>query len=127
MTAIEVLATIFAVIVLIKVIILFFSPKSILPATKILIKGNAVFKIIYLVLALIVGYYILQSLSIVEISAVFLLYALLIGLVFIPYAKSMINLTKAMVKNKTKFLSKNWLIVLIMLIISLWTLYAIYV
>ena len=125
MVAIEILAVIFAILVLVKLLFIIFSPNTWLGIVEPLLENKLVATLIYLILALIVGYYVLLSLSIVEVAAVMLFTSLLIGLAWIPYSDDVIKLRKEML-NKRNVVSKNWLSIIIWIVIALWVLYTVF-
>ena len=93
MTPIEILATIFAVLVLFKLLIIIVSPKlRVTIAESILSKNAAILTITLLILTAIIGYYVLSSLTIVEVAAAMMLMSGLMALFFIQYKKIMIQL-----------------------------------
>ena len=125
MTPLEVLAAIFGVLVLLKLLLIIFNPPlRIRIVESILNKNIAVLTIIYLALTAIVGYYVLSSLSIVEVAAVMMLMSGLMGLFFIQYQKIMLQLAKETLSSD--FLSKNWLSILIWAALAIWALYAVF-
>ena len=126
MPAIEVLATIFAVLVLLKLLLTIFNPQlRVRIAESVFNKNTTLLTIIYLALTAIVGYYVLSSLSILEVGAVTLFVSGLFGLFFIQYKEIMIKLTKESLKSG--FLSKNWLSILIWAVIAIWVLSEVFV
>ena len=128
MTPIEILATIFAVLVLFKLLLSIISPQSRLKmAESITSKNPAILTIILLALTAIVGYYIFNSYSIVDVAALMLFLSGLIALVFVPYQKLMIKLLREELKSRTIFLSKNWLSILIWAIIAIWVFYTVFI
>ena len=81
---------------------------------------------LYIVLAGVVGYFILTSLSIVQVTAVMLFAAILFGLGLLPYSETMLKLTQEMSDNRAEMLRKNWLAIVIWVTIAIWTLYAVF-
>ena len=125
MTPLEVLATIFGVLVLLKLLLIIFNPPlRIRIVESILNKNIAVLTIIYLVLTAIVGYYVLSSLSIVEVAAAMMLLSGLMGLFFIQYPKIMLQLANETLSSD--FLKKNWLSILIWAAIAVWVLFEVF-
>ena len=118
MPAIEVLATIFAVLVLVKLLLFIFNPQLRIKIVESFFKANTtLLTVVYLALTAIVGYYVLSSLSIVEVGAVTLFVSGLFGLFFIQYKEIMIKLARESLKSG--FLSKNWLSLLIWAVIAI--------
>ena len=127
MTPIEVLATIFAVLVLFKLLLSVINPQArVKIAEGILSKNPTILTIIFLILTAIIGYYIFDSFTIVDVAAVMMFLSALMGLFFIQYQKIMIRLLKEELKSRQKFIRKNWLSILIWLAIAIWVLYSIF-
>jgi len=125
MTALEILALIFAIWVIIKISILLIAPKGFLKFSERVLKNINLLTVIYLVIAIIFGYFIFQSLSIIEVAATMMFTAALVGLGFVPLFKYM---------NVSRFYSdiikegifvKFWLSVIIWLFIAFLVLYKI--
>ncbi len=111
MPPIEILATIFAVLVLLKILIRLTNPMLSVKIAEAILKESLLATFIYLILAVAAGYYIFSAFSIVEVSAIFLFASLLIGLTFAPYSKQMIKLAKEILANKSEYLKKEWLVI----------------
>lgn len=122
--AIEIIALIFAVLVIVKLAVVSFSPKSWLGVAKSLYKAPWVLFIVELILAAIVFYYLLQQLTIVQIVAAVTLGALLTGMSFAIYGKETIAWGTKLLNSNT--LKKLWLPILIWLGIAVWTLVALF-
>ena len=126
MTPIETLATIFAILILFKLLIIIVSPKlRVTIAESILSKNAAILTITLLILTAIIGYYVLSSLTIVEVAAVMMLMSGLMALFFIQYKKIMLQLLRESLSPD--FLMKNCLSLLIWGLLAIWALYAVFV
>ena len=125
MTPIEALATIFALLILIKISIIFLNPKVWLKVDKTLLKPNPITTVIYLALIVVTGNYIFESMNVVEVAAVMMFVSLLMCLSYIPYYKIMMGLTKKVLMEKD-CLKKAWLSILIWVSLAIWVLYTIY-
>ncbi len=125
MTPLATLALIFALLILLKIIIVLINPKAWLNLTKSLFNKKPVTALIYFILIIIAGYYVFTNLSIIQISAVMLFTSLLIALAWVPYAQTMIDLRKKVIKQD-HILRKNWLTFLIFLIIAMLVLKSIF-
>ena len=126
MTPIETLAAVFAVLVLLKLLIIIVSPRLRLAiAESILSKNAAVLTMMLLALTAIISYYVLSSLTIVEVAAVMMLMSGLMALFFIQYKKIMLQLLRESLSPD--FLMKNWLSLLIWGLLAIWVLYAVLV
>lgn len=127
MNTVSTLALIFAVLILVKLAVVLINPQAWIKLTDPLWRNNNLTLIICLALAGIVGYFLLQELTIVEVSAVFLFAALLIGAGFVSYPKVLFALKKDVEKESgAKILQKNLLTVLIWAAFAIWTLWAIF-
>ena len=126
MSPIEILALIFSILILVKILAAFINPKSNLKLAEMMLEGTGVLRVIYLVLLAVVGYYLLWELTIIQISAVMLFALILVALVFIPYHKHALEIGRDLVKSRKKMLKHNWLQMLIWAAIAVWTLVAIF-
>ena len=118
--AVEIIALIFAVLVIVKLLVVSFSPKSWLALAKSLYKTPMVLFIVELILAAVVFYYLLIELTVVQIFAAVTLGALLTGMSFAIYGKETIAWgTKLLDRNTPK---KIWLPILIWLALAVWVL-----
>lgn len=125
-TSIEIMALIVAVIAAIKIIVIFVKPKAWLGLVKKVYAQPILTTIISLVLAVIVLYYLLQELTILQIFAVMLLIVLLAAINMSTYSKEMTGVAEKMLKDK-KILKKAWLSVVIWVILIIWTLKELFV
>jgi hypothetical protein len=126
MTPIEVLAAIFAVMVLVKLFVVAVNPKFWMKGIESIL-GNYVFTtIVYVLLAVIVGYVVFQSLNIIQVAAVMLFTSLLIGLTLVPYAREFLALSKEVTVTRLGMFRKAWLAMVIWAGIAVWTLYAVF-
>lgn len=117
MTAIETIAWIFVIIGLVKIVVFAINPKSWMNFAKGVWKTPGL-GIIYLVLAIVVFYYLIDSgLNIIQILAVTAFVGLLMGTQFARYSKETMALAQKLVKNKKDFWTKNWLYILIWVIL----------
>lgn len=126
MTPIEIIATIFAVLILVKLFLIIASPKTrVKIAEMILSKNSTILTMIILILTAIIGYYIFNSFTIVDVAAVMMFLWGLMALFFIQYPKISIELARESSKSRDVFLRKNWLSILIWLAIAILVLYTI--
>ncbi|MBU0894126.1 MAG: hypothetical protein KKF48_01390 [Nanoarchaeota archaeon] len=119
MTPLEIIAFVLIIVGIVKILVLAFNPKSWMNFAKGIWKTSAL-GIIYFVLAALVFYYLIQELTIIQILAVTAFVALLIGLQFARYSKETMTFVQKMIRNKKDVWSKNWLYILIWLILMLW-------
>lgn len=121
---IEIIVLIFVILGLLKLIIVLFSPKSWLGFVKGLYKNPTLLFIIELVLAIIVFYFLLLEMGLVQIMAGVVLGALLTGMGFALFAKDMMPaMTKVF---KAGILKRCWLPIIIWLVLFIWTLTALF-
>ena len=125
MTPIEIIALIFALAVLIKLIVVIFSPKKWMKFAESWLKMGTGLMIIYLIAAIVIGYFLLQSLTIVQIAAAMLFTAMLMGVGVMMYPGPVLKLGKEIL-NKKNVVKKNWLSLLIWIILAIWVLYALF-
>ena len=122
MTSIEVLATIFAVLVLVKMAFIRTNPKAWMNFAQPILRNSVVALLVYLVLAAVVGYFIFSSMTIVQVGAVMLLTSLLMGVGLAPYSQLILKVGEEIL---TEGLGKAWLSMLIWTGISVWVLYGV--
>jgi hypothetical protein len=123
MTPIEILATIFAVFVIVKLVIVIAKPGLWMKWAEAMLKNEVMITLIYFVLAVIVGYYIFAELTVVQVAAVTLWVSMLIGIGFVPYSKILLKLSDELVSVG---ISKAWLAMLIWAVLAIWVLYAVF-
>lgn len=128
MTPIEVLAAIFAVLVLIKLLLSVINPQIRVRMAETFLNRNntAILTIIYLILTAVTGYYVLSSLTIVEAAAAMMLLSGLMGIFFVQYPEIMRKLLRESLKSRQDFLRKNWLSFAIWGLFAIWALYEIF-
>jgi len=122
MTSIEVLATIFAVLVLVKLAFIRSNPRAWMNFAQPILRNSVVALLVYLVLAAVVGYFIFSSMTIVQVGAVMLFTSLLMGVGLAPYSQVILKVGQEML---TEGVEKAWLSMLIWTCISLWVLYGV--
>ncbi len=119
MSVIQNMAVIVAVLTLVKLVWVYFSPKSWMDnVTKPLFKMN---QFVWLVLAAIAGYYVLQMLTIVEVFAVFLFMVPLMAMSYSVFSKEFLELADKLIRKKDLW-QRTWLIWLVWIVLSLWVL-----
>ena len=126
MTPIEIMALILAAGILIKFIVSLVSPSARLSVAKTFYKSPAIISVVFLVLAAISGYYIFAEFNIVQVAAIMLFTAFLIGLAFAPYSQSMIKVFEEMLASREAIFKRNWLSIIIWTAIALWVIYALF-
>ncbi|NCO11430.1 hypothetical protein CO038_04385 [Candidatus Pacearchaeota archaeon CG_4_9_14_0_2_um_filter_39_13] len=79
---------------------------------------------IFGILSLVVLYYLMQTLTIVQIFAVTLFYVFFLGMAFTSYSNDFIKLAEKMIKSK--FPAIVWIFSIIWLALSVWVIYIIF-
>ncbi len=120
-TVIEWFVLVFSLLVLIKVLFLLFSPKSWLKFAKNLYKSPSLLVVVEVILAAVLLYYLLQSMTIIQIMSAIVLGALLTAISFAVYAKELMSWTNKVMKKS--MLKRAWVPILIWLVLALWALY----
>ncbi len=121
---VEIIAGIFAVIILVKMVqFLIFKPKQMIKWIDKKFKDNRVVPYFFLVLAIVIGYFLLQTMSIVQIAAAGFLVACLYGFSFLLYPNEYIQFAKKVISNRKNL----WLLMGIWTAFAVWVLYAIFV
>src|SRR5208337_4268498 len=111
MFAKKVLATIFAVLVLFKLVaFLFVNPNKWLNFSGLLLAHHVILTYVYLALIVITGYYIFSSLNLIDIALVMFFTSLLTALVLIPYTTLLLSLNEQIIASG---MGKAWLAVVI--------------
>ena len=122
MAPIEILATFFAVFVIVKLVVVTVKPGLWMKWAKGMLKNELLITLIYFVLAVIIGYYIFAELTVVQVAAVTLWVSMLIGIGFVPYAKILLKTSDELLSVG---ISKAWLSMLIWAGLAIWVLYAV--
>ena len=91
MTPIEILATIFAILVLVKLLLVAVNPKLWMKGVESILSNYVFTTVVYVLLAIIIGYIVFKSLSIVQVAAVMLFTTVLIGLTMAPYLDKVLS------------------------------------
>ncbi len=92
MLAKKILATIFALVILLKLIIAFTNPATWLGFTGAFLGHDLIAILVYLVLALITGYYIFSTLELIDIAVVMFFTSVLVALSLVPYSTQWLRL-----------------------------------
>ena len=96
MDALEVLAVIFAVVVLVKFAALLASPVSWMNTAGAMLDHPRACTWIYAVLAAVVGYFVFTRMGVVEVVSAMLLTSLLMGIFLGPYSRTILKLGREM-------------------------------
>ncbi len=123
MTALEIIATIFALFVLVKMVVVLIDPQIWMKKVAEPLLGNPrLATTVYGVLAIVVGYYVLTRLHIVDVAAVMLFTALVMGVGMMPYSKALLRIAEEMSATRADLLRNAWLPIVIWTVIALWVL-----
>ena len=123
MTALEIIATIFAIFVLVKMVVVLIDPQIWMKKVAEPLLGNPrLATTVYGVLAIVVGYYVFASLHIVDVAAVMLFTALVMGVGMMPYSKALLKIAEEMSATRADLLRNAWLPIVIWTVIALWVL-----
>lgn len=123
MNSVEILALIFSVIVLAKLITLLVWPKVFDKAANKIPKKAASLSFLFYGLITIVGYFVLMNINIVTVLASLFFGHMLLGIVFLQYPEIYNKLAKLMLKNKRRLI----LPFIIYSALSLWALWVLFV
>ncbi len=119
-TSVEIVALIFAIVVLLKLFIVLVSRESWISFVKGIYKNPFLLVLVELILTVFVFYYLLQELTIIQIMACVLLGALLTGMSLASYSKEFIPAATKMLK--TNILKRAWLLIILWLVLTVWVL-----
>ena len=121
-SAMEILAGVFAAVILIKVLVNLISPKLSRKRAEKIMKNEALVIGLYVVLVLITGYIVVSALGIVAAFAAVTFGASLVGLSLIVYPKQVLKLTRAIMKDKKRMIFP----LIVWAVLTIWTLYALF-
>mgnify|MGYP001615176406 CR=1 FL=1 len=117
MTPVEIIASILVAVMIVKLGVVLTNKKSWLGLMQKINKNSKLLSIIYLILAAIVFYYLIQELTILQIFAAIAFTTLLLGFGFLQYPEEFMQFVKKMYKKKITFGKIVHLIVWIILLI----------
>ncbi|MAG20151.1 hypothetical protein CL618_01830 [archaeon] len=120
LTTVELLALMFATIIIVKFVILLIKPKAWINMADNMFKDSKLTMWIYAALTIIVGYHIFNNYTIIDVAAIMLFTTVLIGLNYLPYKKHIMSMKKELTGN---FFQKSWLAIIIWSVFALWVLY----
>lgn len=92
----KVLATIFAGLILVKLLALLITPDKWLHLSGLFLRHQVILNYVYLALLALTGYLIFSSLNLIDIALVMFFSSLLTGLTLLPYSTPMFKLGEAM-------------------------------
>ncbi len=124
MDALEVLAIIFAVVVLVKFAGLLISPVSWMDTAGAMLSHPRACTWVYAVLAAVVGYFVFARMDVVEVVSVMLFTSLLMGVALGPYSRTLLRLGREMAGEG---FGRLWPSMVIWTVIAVWALYEVLV
>jgi hypothetical protein len=116
--SIEILALIFAVVILFKVTLIIVSPKNWLKLVHTAHKEIGILFVAEIILAIVVFYFLLKELTFVQIMACLLLGDLLVIMAFTMHFHQIIPLTTKLLKEKR--MHRSWIPILIWIALAIW-------
>ncbi len=126
MAALEILAIIFSILILLKIIIIFIRPNLMMKFAAKLMQNSTLLYVLYLIVAIIIGYYLSLNLSIIQIAAVMFFTSFLFGISMIPYLRKAFDAKMGMMQTRSEIIKHFWLSILIWLAIAIITLYKVF-
>ncbi|OIO80818.1 hypothetical protein AUJ84_02430 [Candidatus Pacearchaeota archaeon CG1_02_32_132] len=123
LTTIQIFATIISVLVIIKFLFFLFNKKAWFNFAKKIYTTSAT-EWVFGVLALIVLYYLLQTMSLIEVFAAGLFMVLLMGMAFASFGNEFIKIGEKMIKRGLP--ASIWINFLIWIVLSAWVLYLVF-
>ena len=123
MTAVDVIASIVAILIVIKLIVIAIDKSKWHKHVVKRVYGgkSALTSIIFVVLAIVIFYYLILELSIVQIFAVMGLFSVLMGISFLQYQKELMGLVNKIYKKDLGV--GMWIYAIIWVLLSIWVLY----
>ena len=119
-TPVQWMALILIVVSLIKILVILIKPKAWYSnVVKPIWKSPAITMVVSLILAAVVLYYLIQEITIVQILASMLFFALLMAVGFSIYQKEVLGIADKMFKSKD-LVKKSWLYIILWLIVIGW-------
>lgn len=125
LSPVEILAVVFAVAVLLKVLIFAIKPSYLIRKARLIIqkKDSVTFMAGHLVIFLVVGYFVLQELAITQIAAVMFLTVILVGMTLRVYPRTLLKVINDIANIGPE---RAWLPLLIWALIAVVVLYTIF-
>jgi hypothetical protein len=115
MTPIEIIAIITATLILVKCFVWVLKPQWGMKLIEKFLKNPLVPFVIYFILVLIVGYYVIQDMNIVQIAAVLLLSVYIIKMIMSLYSRDFISPIKKIYEKQNW---QKWFAILILLLLA---------
>lgn len=115
------MAVVFALLSLVKITIVIINPRAWMKIVRPIYKNPKIALVVFALLAVISGYYVLQNISLPETGAVMLFLFFLVGIGIIPYSETMLKLGDEVIAKGVK---NAWFATIIWLVFALLLLYA---
>ena len=125
MTPVEVIALVFALLSLVKLVVILIDPRIWMKKVVVPIYKSHISVFVMSLFALLVLYYLLQELSIVYIYAAIGFTSLFIGIGFLHHPSEVLDLAKKILSKK-KHPMIHWYFILVWAALTLWVLYEIF-
>ncbi len=119
-TPVEIVSLLVACLILIKILVILINKKVWYETVVKPIYGNINTRIILIILAIIVFYYLIKELTIVQIFASFAFFSLLMGASLVSYSKDMLIIAKKAYSQKLDYW--EWFYIILFATLSLWVL-----
>ncbi len=121
------LAVVFSILVLLKVVLVFLNPKGWFKFGKSLIKKRGLLWVIYIIIGVVSGYYVFVSVPAASVGAVFLLATALIGIRLMPLSDKLVKSLESEFQgaSRGKLLEKHWFSLIVWVVLSIWILIAV--
>ena len=127
MGAIDVLAVILSVIVLIKIGVIFLAgPKTWLKVPQFLLKHKEATVVVYSLGVLVSGYYLLTTLSVIEVMAAVLFGSLLLAMSLMPYYDALLKTAQKSMPDRKSVFKQHWMQLLFWILLAVITLYEVF-
>lgn len=126
MTPIEILATILAVIILFKLSFLLINPGLAIGLAEKAMANRKTLTVIYAILAIVIGFFVLTYFTIDEFAAVLLFASVLMGLTLMSYNEVFLKSWKEISHDRSEIFRRAWLGIVIWGVIAVWTLVEIF-
>ena len=122
----EILAVVFAAIILVKVFVTFTKPSLRVKLIEEASKHKTFTSLLYLALALLTGYTVIGYLGVVNVAAVMLFTFFLMGFAVMPYVDQILKISKPYFKDPFALLVRSWPSLIIWLGFAVWVLKAVF-
>jgi|AntAceMinimDraft_9_1070365.scaffolds.fasta_scaffold157537_2 hypothetical protein len=125
MNSIGILALILAVLGIIKLIFILVNPKGWMKFAQSIYRGGPLTIIVMFILTIVVGFYLFETMGIIEVAAAMLFTALLTGLSFAFYPKFIEGMVEG-IKEEKNIAGKFWFPILIWIVFLVWLVFALF-